>query len=262
MPRHLEIAGIVDAVGGFADQHSHLAGLARSIARPICNFGHGPAKRGIVTILRDALVDFAVLAADPGARPGPCGRSSGDRARLADRERAADHVFAALYAQHGGRIYRFLRDLLGDAALAADATQETFVRAFRQTDSFDAGRSVVPWLFGIARNVSLEMRRARYRASRVISPSNEEGDAPEPRAGGCPESELLGREALRIASAAMEKLSVDRKAMLLLRLDHSLSYDEIAALMGFSVAKVKVEIFRAREVLRVAMADYERGGAK
>jgi RNA polymerase sigma-70 factor (ECF subfamily) len=214
-----------------------------------------------VTVLRDPLVDFACLAADADSRPEPFVRA-GERGRLAERERAADHVFNELYAQHGGRIHRFLRDLLGDAALAADATQETFVRAFRQKDTFDASRSVAPWLFGIARNVSLEMRRARYRARRVISDDNAEGDAPEPRSPGCPESELLGREALRVVGAAVEQLSDDRKAMLLLRLDHSLSYDEIAVLMGFSVAKVKVEIFRAREVLRETMADYERGGAQ
>ncbi|HSO38614.1 MAG TPA: RNA polymerase sigma factor [Labilithrix sp.] len=213
-----------------------------------------------MAILRDGLVDFACLAADADARPEPLLRPA-DRELLAARQRAADHVFAALYAQHGGRILRFLRDLLGDAALAADATQETFVRAFRQKDTFDETRSVVPWLFGIARNVSLEMRRARYRARRVIADEGGEGDAPEPRSPACPEGELLGREALRVVGAAMERLSDDRRAMLLLRLDHSLSYDEIAALMGFSVAKVKVEIFRAREVLRETMADYERGGA-
>jgi RNA polymerase sigma-70 factor, ECF subfamily len=192
-----------------------------------------------VTALRDPLVDFGRL----------------DTAEAQESEQ----VFAALYAQHGTRIHRFLNDLLGDRALAADATQETFVRAFRQKDAFDAGRAIAPWLFGIARNVSLEMRRARHRARRVIAPSNEQGDAPEPRVTGSPESELLGREALRIVEAAVTSLSDDRRAMLLLRLDHGLSYDEIAASMGFSVAKVKVEIFRAREVLRETMARYERG---
>jgi RNA polymerase sigma-70 factor, ECF subfamily len=192
-----------------------------------------------VTALRDPLVDFGRLDTP--------------------QERASEQVFAALYAQHGTRIHRFLNDLLGDRALAADATQETFVRAFRQKDAFDAGRAIAPWLFGIARNVSLEMRRARHRARRVIAPSNEQGDAPEPRVTGSPESELLGREALRIVEAAVTSLSDDRRAMLLLRLDHGLSYDEIAASMGFSVAKVKVEIFRAREVLRETMARYERG---
>ena len=205
-----------------------------------------------MTVLRGPLVDFACLAAEPNERAAPFVRAQ-------ERD---DAEFAAIYAQHGGRIHRFLSDLLGDRALAADATQETFVRAFRQRDGFEVGRSIAPWLFGIARNVSLEMRRARYRARRVISPSNEEGDAPEPRFSGSPESELLGREAIRVVEAAVEQLSDDRRAMLLLRLDHGLSYDEIASLMKFSVAKVKVEIFRAREVLRETMARYERGGAQ
>jgi RNA polymerase sigma-70 factor (ECF subfamily) len=219
-----------------------------------------------VAILRDALVDFSCLAAGPADRADR--DASAARTEPVPRDRATDAVFAELYARHGGRIHRFLGDLLGDRTLAADATQETFVRAFRQRDAFDEGRSIAPWLFGIARNVSLEMRRARHRARRVISSSNEEGDAPEPRAGASdagsrsPESELLGREALRVVEAAVDRLSEDRRAMLLLRLDHSLSYDDIAELMGFSVAKVKVEIFRAREVLRETMADYERGAAK
>ena len=147
-------------------------------------------------------------------------------------------------------------------AADADARPEPFVRAFRQKDTFDASRSVAPWLFGIARNVSLELRRARYRARRVVADGNEEGDAPEPRSSACPERELLGREALRVVGAAMDRLSEDRRAMLLLRLDHALAYEEIATTMGFSVAKVKVEIFRAREILRETMADYERGEAE
>ena len=205
-----------------------------------------------MSVLRDTLVDFACLAAEPRSPEETLARSG---------VRAADGEFAALYAQHGGRIHRVLSDRLGDRALAADATQETFVRAFRNREVFDGGRAIAPWLFGIARNVSLEMRRARHRARRVITPTNSRSsrDAPEPRVAGSPESELLGREALRVVGAAVERLSEERRAMLLLRLDHSLAYEEIAALMGFSVAKVKVEIFRAREVLRETMAEYERG---
>lgn len=215
-----------------------------------------------MAILRDALVDFSCLAAGPSDRDAEGARHVRDLPLR--RDRAIDAAFAALYALHGARIHRFLGDLIGDRALAADATQETFVRAFRQRDAFDEGRAIAPWLFGIARNVSLEMRRSRHRARRVICATNDEGDAPEPCVPACgsPESQLLGREALRVVEAAVERLSEDRRAMLLLRLDHGLSYEEIAGLMGFSVAKVKVEIFRAREVLRETMADYDNGGAE
>ncbi|MBX3191901.1 MAG: RNA polymerase sigma factor [Labilithrix sp.] len=198
--------------------------------------------------LRDPLVHFSPLAGELAPS------DEGER----ERARTASHAaITRLYAEHGARIHRFLRDLLGDAALAADATQETFVRAYRSMESLREGAPVAPWLFGIARNVSLEIRRARFRARRVITAV----EAPEVAASGSPESEAMGREAVRIVAAALEHLSDDRKAMLLLRLDHALSYEAIAELMGFSVAKVKVEIFRAREVLRSTMADYERGGA-
>jgi RNA polymerase sigma-70 factor (ECF subfamily) len=199
----------------------------------------------LVAILRDALLDVPRLSAV-------------DAGRAADVEPRRARV-AALYASHGARIFRFLRDLLGEATLAADATQETFVRAFRQLDAFDAARPPLPWLLGIARNVSLEVRRARTRRERVIVPGV--GDVDAEAGPGSPESELLGREAVRVVAAALARLSEDRRAMLLLRLDHGLAYEDIASLMGFSLAKVKVEIFRAREILRATLADYE-GGAR
>jgi RNA polymerase sigma-70 factor (ECF subfamily) len=166
----------------------------------------------------------------------------------------------AQYAELAPRILRFQRDLLGDAALAADATQETFIRAFRRVGELPHGTRLVPWVFGIARNVSLELRRARGRFRRVVV------DAPAPtqaqvvdRAARTPEAELLDREALEVVERALERLGEDRRAALLLRLDHGLAYEDIAQLMGWSLAKVKVEIFRAREVLRDAMSEY-RGG--
>jgi RNA polymerase sigma-70 factor, ECF subfamily len=167
---------------------------------------------------------------------------------------ACHERLAALYAEHGVRIHRFLRDLLGDGTLASDATQETFVRAYRKLDEIDPGARVAPWLFGIARNVSLELRRARSRAGRTFI----SGPLPEDVAGfGSPESEALGKEALRIVAVALDRLSEERRAMLLLRLDHGLAYEDIAKAMSCSLAKVKVEIFRAREVLRATMAEYE-----
>lgn len=161
----------------------------------------------------------------------------------------------ALYAAHGARIHRFLRDLLGDATLAKDATQETFVRAFKKLGTLDPALNVAPWLFGIARNVSLELRKARTRAGRCFVTAGDE--LPDAASSESPERDVLGREALRVVGTALEQLPEERRAMLLLRLDHGLSYDDIAVTMDCSLAKVKVEIFRAREVLRDVMSKYE-----
>ena len=79
------------------------------------------------------------------------------------------------------------------------------------------------------------------------------------RAVHSPEATLLEREALAVVAQALSRLPEERKAALLLRLDHGLGYDEIAGAMGWSLAKVKVEIFRAREVLRATLKEYQGG---
>jgi RNA polymerase sigma-70 factor (ECF subfamily) len=188
----------------------------------------------------------------------------GDRedAGAASVERAAcdEGTLEAQYKELAPRIQRFQRDLLGDATLAADATQETFIRAFRRVGELPPGTRLVPWVFGIARHVSLELRRARGRFRRVVvdSPAPTQAQVAD-RAARTPEAELLDREALVVVERALERLSEDRRAALLLRLDHGLAYEDIAETMGWSLSKAKVEIFRAREVLRGAMDEY-RGG--
>jgi RNA polymerase sigma-70 factor (ECF subfamily) len=180
--------------------------------------------------------------------------SSGSDMEAEDRA-----AFTFLYDKHAPRVHRFLRDLLGDAGLASDATQETFVRAYAHMEIVREPERAVPWLFGVARNVSLELRKARARRGRVFTDDDAEDAMPTPCSHApTPEGELLGREALSVVDAALARLSLDRRAMLLMALDHGLEYADIAHLMGFSLAKVKVEIFRGREILRETLAAYER----
>ncbi len=179
-----------------------------------------------------------------------------------DEARCDRAALTALYGQLAPAVQRFLRDLLGDPVLAADATQETFVRAFRRVDEVPPGTRLPAWVFGIARNVSLEAHKARGRARRVMVREDPVASArvadPSSRS---PEAALLDREALEVVDRELARLNQDRRAVLLLRLDHGLAYDEIARAMGWSLAKVKVEIFRAREVLREALEEY-RGGVE
>ncbi len=201
------------------------------------------------------------LLPDAWSPPAPFVEAVEASARPEGRDTAVprdEAVLAALYAEHAPGILRFLRDMLGCAAAADDATQETFVRAFRRLSTLRDGTRPAAWLFGIARNVSLEMRRARRVRDRVIVRRTDEAppEAPDRRT---PEAELIGREAARVAERALGRLSEERRAMLLLRLDHDLSYEEIALAMGCSVAKAKVEVHRARQTLRDEMDAYEGG---
>ncbi|MBS2033218.1 MAG: sigma-70 family RNA polymerase sigma factor [Deltaproteobacteria bacterium] len=194
----------------------------------------------------------SALALDPAEL---LGRVEPDAdAELLARARAQDRAaLQTLYARFSPGVGRFLRDLLGEPAAAADATQETFVRAFRKLDTLRDDARLAPWLFGIARHVYLEHRKSRRRESREPVADDARVD------GETPESALLGHEVAKVVAAALGALSEDKRTVLLLRIDHHLAYDDIAATMGWSLAKVKVEIHRAREVLRAALARYEEG---
>lgn len=173
-------------------------------------------------------------------------------------------LLAAVYSEHGPGIRRFLQGLLGDRAAADDALQETFARAFRRMDSLRDPERITPWLFGIARNVALEARKARRRIGRLLDPGSGGGDEPgEDHQGSdlrTPEADLLGRETAGVVDRALQRLSTDRREVLMLRVDHGLSYDDIAGLMGWTLARVKIEIHRAREVLREELCGHEGGG--
>jgi len=173
---------------------------------------------------------------------------------LAARASAGDATaFRQIYDQHAPAIYRFLCDLLGDASSADEATQETFVRAHSHLGSIRDEGKLSSWLFGIARNVSLETLRRRKRLVPLpdVPLADESGEPPED-----PESALLLREADEVLGRALSRLSEERRAALLLVMDHGLPYAEIAEIMGWSLAKVKIEIHRARQILRAQLTQY------
>src|SRR5437764_14991350 len=100
--------------------------------------------------------------------------------------------FRALYDAHARSVRRFLGDLLRDDAGADEATQETFVRAHSRLATLREGDKVLPWLFGIARNVFYEELRSRRRHLRSID-DHQRDEEPDRRPS--PEGMPLGAEA-------------------------------------------------------------------
>jgi RNA polymerase sigma-70 factor, ECF subfamily len=177
------------------------------------------------------------------------GRGSADKVMTGD-----EAALRILYERHARAIQRFLRDAIGESAAAADATQETFARAFRSLHRLRESDRVAPWLFGIARNVALEHRKARRRAAARFTPADGSTDA---RDEMTPERALMGCQTQRVLARALARMGEGRRTALLLRADHQLPYDEIATVMGWSLAKVKVEIFRARQLVRAELETHE-----
>ncbi|MGH9151662.1 MAG: RNA polymerase sigma factor [Acidimicrobiales bacterium] len=76
-------------------------------------------------------------------------------------------AFVRLVRLHQAPVWRFLRHLVGDDALAEDLTQETFLRVHRGLRSFDGRSRFSTWLFRVARNAAIDELRARERRSRL-----------------------------------------------------------------------------------------------
>lgn len=165
-------------------------------------------------------------------------------------------AFRALFERHVVAVRRFLRDLLRSADAADDATQESFARAHAQLVKLTDRDRFKPWLLGIARNVAYESRRVRRHD--VL----EEDDDATPAAvipSPDPEAVLLDAELEKHFTEALGHLSENRRAALLMRLDHGLAYEEIAAAFGWSIPTVKNEIHRARLKLRAHLLPHLTG---
>jgi RNA polymerase sigma-70 factor, ECF subfamily len=161
-------------------------------------------------------------------------------------------AFRQIYERHAPSVYRFLLHLLGDAAAAEEATQETFVRAHTRLRAMREGDKLLPWLFGIARNVCFETRRKTRRDQGAGDEELDEQVANVPN----PEALLLRQEADALLARALQRIGPERRAALLLQMDHGLPYAEIASVLEWSVPKVKIEIHRARLRLRAELAKY------
>jgi len=178
-----------------------------------------------------------------------------DRDEVARAARGDAAAFRRLFERHAPPVRRFLGDMLRDDSAADEAAQETFVRAHARLPTLRDCDKLSTWLFGIARLVALEELRARRRHPVAAPP---ESDA-RVDSTLSPEGLLIAREADRLLGSALEALEEERRAALLLRLDHGLDYAEVGAVMGWSPAKVKNEIHRARLTLRARLCKYVEG---
>jgi RNA polymerase sigma-70 factor (ECF subfamily) len=158
-----------------------------------------------------------------------------------------------LFERHAPAVRRFAGNLVRDAADADEVTQETFARAHDRLRRLKDPARFRSWVLGIARIVALDLIGDRSRKLPAQARSGVIDLDPTPEAA------LLDGEARKVLTSEIEKLSADRRAVLLMRLDQELGYADIAESMGWTLQKVKNEIHRARLQMREAVLHYLRG---
>ncbi|MCA1698193.1 MAG: sigma-70 family RNA polymerase sigma factor [Actinobacteria bacterium] len=158
---------------------------------------------------------------------------------LVEAARAGDvDAFEALVRRHQDTIYRVALRLLGSEADAQDATQETFVGAWRGLGRFRGESAVTTWLYRIVTNRCLNMIAAR-RPSENLDPGL-------PSMGDDPAEVTEKRERFAAVARQVASLPPEQRAALVLRDFEGLSYEEVAAVLALSMPAVKGRIHRAR----------------
>lgn len=149
-----------------------------------------------------------------------------------------------LYNRFAERIHRLTLRLTGNAQDAFDLTQDTFVRAFQRISSFDGRSGIGTWLYRIATNEALQLFRKRGTEQRHLKVLAEQ------RATATPKNQPTARQEVEDALA---RLSEPHRAILILKYQEGLSYDEIAEVLEIAPGTVASRMNRARAELRAIL---------
>jgi RNA polymerase sigma-70 factor (ECF subfamily) len=165
-------------------------------------------------------------------------------------------AFDVLVRNRIDAVYRRSLAILGDQADAADATQETFVSAWRHREALRDPDRLDAWLGRINVNACREQlrrrSRARIREVRLLDPDDDREPASKDRA-------LDDRTAdAEVFDRAFARLSVDDRAVLVLHHLQARPVAEIAAVLGAPLGTVKSRLHRARAALESALARESR----
>jgi RNA polymerase sigma-70 factor (ECF subfamily) len=169
--------------------------------------------------------------------------------------RGDDEAFRTIFERYSKPVTGFIFGMIGERGLAEELAQETFVRAHRKMASLKDASKLSTWLFGIAKNVAREAiqtrRLTRQRDAPGLDPMGSLSDnAP------LPDEQLLKKELHIAIEHALGTLDADKRMVFTLRIFQQRSYEEIVEVTGFTMAKVKTDLHRARAEMRRLIRPY------
>lgn len=199
----------------------------------------------------DVLVDDGSI----GLIAGDAAESGEMESRMLDDARLGDPVaFIGLLRRHEPRLRALAFRVLRNPDLAADALQETALRAFRSIGGFRGEASLGTWLYRITYAVSIDLLKGADRQTRLAEQlqPDAERSAPDP-------AELVAAEDQ--LSRALDSLSPEHRAAVFLCIQQGLDLATAAVILDIPYGTVGSRLNHARRVLREALAT-DKGGMR
>jgi RNA polymerase sigma-70 factor (ECF subfamily) len=196
------------------------------------------------------------------ARSNPCTPTSAAHDQLVEAIAGAHHVaFEALMRRYNSKLFRVARAILKDDAEAEDVLQDAYLDAYRHIRDFKGGAQVSTWLTRIVINQAL-MHLRRHKRDRVVEsfgdhllaePDDSEGNMPDEFTES-PPSATLRAEIRRMLEHRIDELPMAFRTVFVMREVEDMTVQETAECLSIPAATVRSRLFRARALLREALA--------
>lgn len=185
---------------------------------------------------------------------------TGEKVLIARAKKGEIAAFESLMTAYENRIYSLALRSTGSEQDAADITQEVFLRAWKNLDSFRGDSSLSTWLYRVTSNLCVDFARKKAAGGMPTSIDDEESPAADfvdPSRMGQPEAAAENSELREELHFALAQLSEEHRRVILLRDVAGMTYTDVARTLGLEEGTVKSRLARARAGLRKILL--ERG---
>jgi RNA polymerase sigma-70 factor (ECF subfamily) len=188
--------------------------------------------------------------------------SAADDGDLVRRIAREDHgAFETLMRKYNGKLFRVARSILKDDSEAEDTLQDAYLDAYRHIGDFRGGSALGTWLTRIVINQAL-MRLRRQKRHRVVvpfgdqqaaQPAQAEAEVPDEKSES-PSNAAFRAEVRLMLERRIDELPLAFRTVFVMREVEDMTVEETADCLGIPAATVRTRLFRARALLREALA--------
>lgn len=174
-----------------------------------------------------------------------------DRRLIAECLGGRRDAFGELVSRYQARLYNAAVRLVDNADDAADVVQDSFLNAYTSLASFKGDAEFFTWLYRIAFNSAISLKRKRRAVYSLDTGSGEGGiDPDDPNESARPGAALERSEEEALLQAAIARLSHEHREVLVLKDIEGLKYEVIAEMLGVPIGTIRSRLHRARLELK------------
>ena len=186
--------------------------------------------------------------------------SADDNRLITDCREGNTAAFGELVSRYQDRLFNTVVRLVDNAEDARDVVQEAFLHAYQSLHSFKGDSLFFTWLYRIAVNTAISMKRKQRHVLRIAPTGEGSGaiDPLDPSESNRPGHAIEMAEEERQVHDALAKLSPEHRAVLVMKDMDGMKYEDMAEILGVPVGTIRSRLHRARLEMRDILLQTEK----